>query len=182
MDLSIAFAFYFASRGTGIVRAGRGSKPLAYTTSARILLSGLGADELFAGYSRHGAAFARNGFPGLLESMNLDIRRLGGRNLGRDDRVIAHHGKQARYPYLDENFLSCALRLPAWVKTGFGQQDTVDETGEELYLDPEKRILRLLAWNLGMKGVSREKKRAVRIPALLEIQDITYRQADPIWS
>jgi asparagine synthetase B (glutamine-hydrolysing) len=169
MDLSIAYAFYFAARGTGIVHIGNGSEPLIYTTSARILLSGLGADELFAGYSRHGAAFARNGFPGLLESMNLDIRRLGERNLGRDDRVISHHGKQVRYPYLDENLLDWALRAPVWVKTGFGQQDTIDESGEGLNLDPEKRILRLLAWNLGMKGVSREKKRAVRTLALLDV-------------
>ncbi len=161
MNLSIAYAFYFAARGVGVIHDGKASEPLAYTTPARILLSGLGADELFAGYSRHGAAFARNGFPGLLESMDLDIRRLGWRNLGRDDRIIAHHGKHARYPYLDEALLSWALRTPVWVKTGF-RQDMTDESSDEIRLDPEKRILRLLAWNLGMKGAAREKKRAVR--------------------
>ncbi|KAH0538648.1 hypothetical protein FGG08_004785 [Glutinoglossum americanum] len=162
MDLSIAYAFYFAARGAGVVHVEEASEPLTYSTPARILVSGLGADELFAGYSRHGAAFSRSGFPGLLESMDLDIKRLGGRNLGRDDRVIAHHGKHARYPYLDEALLAWALRTPVWVKTGFGQDTTDEPSGGELHLDPEKRILRLLAWNLGMRDVARERKRAVR--------------------
>ncbi|KAH0556722.1 hypothetical protein GP486_005491, partial [Trichoglossum hirsutum] len=171
MDLSIAFAFYFAARGAGVVYTERegeaeeekASKPLTYTTPARILISGLGADELFAGYSRHGAAFARDGFPGLLEGMDLDISRLGERNLGRDDRIIAHHGKHARYPYLDEALLDWALRAPVWVKTGFGQDNDAargPSDGEFHLVHPEKKILRLLAWNLGLRAVAGEKKRA----------------------
>ncbi|OXV05987.1 hypothetical protein Egran_06245 [Elaphomyces granulatus] len=87
VDLSIACALYFASRG----------KECFY---------GLGADELFAGYTRHAVAFARHGFSGLIHEIDLDVSRLGTRNLGRDDRVISHWGREARYPYLDEEFLA----------------------------------------------------------------------------
>lgn len=52
--------------------------------------------------------------------MRVTINRLGQRNLGPDDRVISHCGKKARYPYLDENFLSWALVYPVWDKCGFG--------------------------------------------------------------
>ncbi|PBP28280.1 asparagine synthase [Diplocarpon rosae] len=74
MDLSIAYALYFAARGAGtaITRSDPASVP--YTTPARVLLSGLGADELFGGYTRHATVFSRKGFPGLLEELKLDIQ------------------------------------------------------------------------------------------------------------
>ena len=167
MDFSIACALYFASRGAGIDdTTGEGSE-----TSARVLLSGLGADELFGGYSRHAIAFARNGFPALLSELELDFSRLGKRNLGRDDRVISHWSKEARFPFLDENLVSWTLELPLRKKCGFTAADepasreaivqgtTKLNTSHDL--EPGKLILRLLAAKLGMEGAAREKKRAV---------------------
>lgn len=34
--------------------------------------------------------------------LQKDQARLWKRNLGRDDRCIAEHGREARFPYLDE--------------------------------------------------------------------------------
>jgi asparagine synthetase B (glutamine-hydrolysing) len=169
MDLSIGYALYFASRGIGEL-ALEPSKPdgiIKYQTSARVLLSGLGADELFGGYHRHALAFQRTSFPGLLDEMELDINRLGKRNLGRDDRVISHWGKEARYPYLDEDVVAWALQAPLWEKVGCGlnrPEGSVlkDAAGNEAEIEDGKLILRLLAWRLGMEKVAREKKRAVR--------------------
>lgn len=160
MDLSIACALYFAARGQGTAVDSRqpDAAPKPYTTPARVLLSGLGADELFAGYSRHGVAFARAGFPGLIDEIDLDVSRLGKRNLGRDNRVLAHWGRETRFPYLDEDFVSWVVQMPVWAKCGFG----VPEDALAPALDAEKKALRLVALRLGMSGVAREKKRAIQ--------------------
>lgn len=162
MDLSIAAALYFASRGCGLASttATTPQTETKYSTSARVLLSGLGADELFAGYTRHGTAFSRHGFKGLIEELDLDVSRLGKRNLGRDDRAISNWSREVRFPFLDEDVVRWALKAPVWQKCGFG---TTDE-GETSGLDAEKKALRLLAWKLGMNSVANEKKRAVSYP------------------
>ncbi|KAI9752572.1 MAG: hypothetical protein M4579_005570 [Chaenotheca gracillima] len=157
MDLSIAYAFYFAARGEGTINEANSESKILYKTPARILLSGLGADEIFGGYTRHSSAFSRRGFPGLVEELELDFRRLGKRNLGRDDRVISHWGKEARFPYLDEDLLRWVLQLPVWEKCGFGQ--TTGDIGVDI--EPGKKLLRLLAWKSGLRSVALEKKRAV---------------------
>ncbi|KAL4875833.1 asparagine synthase-domain-containing protein [Aspergillus karnatakaensis] len=161
MDLSIACALYFAARGQGLALDSQNPdrEPYPYTTPARVLLSGLGADELFAGYGRHGIAFSRSGFEGLIDEIELDVSRLGKRNLGRDNRVIAHWGREARFPFLDEEFVAWVVQLPVWEKCGFGVPSSPPADDG---IDFEKKALRLLALNLGLENVSREKKRAIQ--------------------
>ncbi|KAL2172915.1 hypothetical protein VTG60DRAFT_93 [Thermothelomyces hinnuleus] len=156
MDLSIACALYFSARGQGVCSESPDSPPVAYTSRARVLLSGLGADELFGGYSRHPSAFQQRGYSGLIDELLLDVGRLGKRNLGRDDRVMAHWGKEVRFPYLDERLVNWAIETPAWEKCDF-------ENGEEASgVEAGKRVLRLLALELGMGNVAKEKKRAIQ--------------------
>ncbi|KAL4933984.1 asparagine synthetase domain-containing protein [Aspergillus undulatus] len=161
MDLSIACALYFAARGQGTALDSQrpDNKSFQYKTPARVLLSGLGADELFAGYSRHGVAFSRSGFQGLIDEIDLDVSRLGKRNLGRDNRVIAHWGREARFPFLDEDFVAWVVQTPVWQKCGFGVPDSPPT---DAGIDNEKKALRLLALKLGLDNVSREKKRAIQ--------------------
>jgi asparagine synthetase B (glutamine-hydrolysing) len=165
MDLSIAYALYFASRGNGLVCHTPSESPRPCSTTAHVLLSGLGADELFGGYQRHAVAFARQSYPGLLDELALDFNRLGKRNLGRDDRVISDSGKEVRFPYLDENFIALALELPVTTKCDFGCPQEKSSDDPTRLLEPGKRILRLLAWQLGMKRVAAEKKRAIQFGA-----------------
>jgi asparagine synthetase B (glutamine-hydrolysing) len=165
MDLSISFALYFASRGIGSTRPSPDATAIPYTTTAHVLLSGLGADELFGGYQRHDTAFARNGYPGLIDELELDFNRLGKRNLGRDDRVISDSGREVRFPYLDEDFVALALSLPVTAKCDFGTPQVIDSKDPAQLLEPGKRALRLLAWQLGMKKVATEKKRAIQFGA-----------------
>jgi asparagine synthetase B (glutamine-hydrolysing) len=163
MDLSIASALYFAARGTGMMCSDGRDDSRPYTTNARVLLSGLGADELFAGYTRHATAYNRHGVQGLLDELNLDIGRLGKRNLGRDDRVITNWGKEARFPFLDEKLVAWALTAPVSDKCDFGAAVHGDN-GPSAELEPCKKVLRCLAWRLGMSKVASEKKRAARTP------------------
>lgn len=136
MDLSIAVAFYFASKAC----------------SSAVVVSGLGADELFGGYSRIVQSLA-SGYDAVAESLQVEFSRLHERNLGRDDRVIAQHGKEARYPFLDEKVVAWAMDCPIDLKlSGTSDADT-------------KYLLRLVARNVGLKGVSYEKKRAIQFGA-----------------
>jgi asparagine synthetase B (glutamine-hydrolysing) len=160
MDLSIASALYFASRGTGILHSSS-SDPMLYSTPSRVLLSGLGADELFGGYSRHAIAFGRKGYSSLLDELALDFSRLGKRNLGRDDRITSHWSREVRYPYLDEDLVAWAVAAPGWEKCGFGMEWDDAARENDVGLEGGKLILRLLAWKYGMEDVAREKKRAV---------------------
>ncbi|KAI0185461.1 asparagine synthase-domain-containing protein [Xylaria flabelliformis] len=159
MDLSIAFALYFAARGTGdcyIDQVEWQSSPPAVSTSARVLLSGLGADELFGGYSRHEAAFKRSGYSSLIDELKLDVSRIGQRNLGRDDRIMAHWGREVRFPYLDEEFVKFAISSPVWEKCDF------ENAFHPAVIDPAKRILRLLADQLNLPITARQKKKAIQ--------------------
>lgn len=101
MDISIGAALWFAAKAIKL---------------SKIILSGLGADELFAGYSRHREKYKRGGREGLLSELQLDIDRLPFRNLGRDDRCISDHGLEVRFPFLDENVMKFSLEIPLEVK------------------------------------------------------------------
>ncbi|KAK4634506.1 Asparagine synthetase domain-containing protein, partial [Fulvia fulva] len=169
MDLSIAFALYFAARGSGKLDGDGSAEALTYTTSARVLLSGLGADELFAGYTRHATAYNRHGLDGLLDELDLDIGRLGRRNLGRDDRVISHWSREVRFPFLDEKLVGWAVTAPVTDKCDFGAKLDLgnDEAADDSCssIEPGKKVLRCLAWKLGMIKVAKKKKRAIQFGA-----------------
>jgi len=172
MDLSIAAALYFAARGRGtLLHSGE-----SYATPARILLSGLGADELLGGYSRHRAAFAREGYEALAGELQMDLDRLPTRNLGRDDRVLSSHAKEARYPFLDRQVIRhlCSLRiqdkmsfhadLPTQPQPSPSPQPAeAQDSDHELFYPGDKLLLRLVASELlGLHGAARLKKRAIQ--------------------
>ena len=64
---------------------------------------GIGADEQMAGYGRHRNIYNKGGYDALRSELEMEKGRLWTRNLGRDDRCISYHGKEARFPFLDED-------------------------------------------------------------------------------
>ncbi|KAI8596454.1 asparagine synthase-domain-containing protein [Dissophora ornata] len=154
MDLSIAMAFWFASRGVGCIKNEEGEL-VPYTSQAKVLLSGLGADEQLGGYSRHKEQFKTAGWKGLIHELQLDLDRISTRNLGRDDRIISDHGKEARYPFLSTNVVQFLSNLRVDLKVDLRYPRGVGE----------KILLRHMARELGFVRASSHWKRAVQFGA-----------------
>ncbi|KAI2505650.1 asparagine synthase [Fragilaria crotonensis] len=143
MDLNIGTALWFASRGIGLLDGA------PFHATAKILILGMGADEQLGGYGRHRKAH-RHGT--LREELDLDINRIWERNMGRDDRLLSDHGKEARFPYLDPNVMQFLAQVPV--------DDICDFSGEPGQGD--KRILRLVAQRMQLTTASGLVKRAIQ--------------------
>ncbi|KAM7407854.1 hypothetical protein PAMA_003562 [Pampus argenteus] len=147
LDDSIGCAVWFAARGTGFINDQR-----SFTSSAKVILTGIGADEQLAGYSRHRVRFKTSGHEALIQELAMELGRISSRNLGRDDRVIGDHGKEARFPYLDEDVVSYLNSLPVWEKADLSLPRGVGE----------KLLLRLVARRLGFGPSAVLPKRAMQ--------------------
>ena len=121
-----------------------------------MFLSGLGADELLGGYARHRQAFRRGHYDALRAELQLDLDRLPTRNLGRDDRVISDHGREARFPYLARPVMAAVCAMPLATKADLAP-------GTEGVGD--KRLLRRLARRLDIDRAAHLPKRAIQFGA-----------------
>lgn len=149
MDMTIGVALWFGARGTGrLHHTGE-----AYCSQARVLLTGHGADEQLGGYKRLRTRFAQGGWDAVQEEIDLDQRRLWGRNLGRDDRLVSDCSREMRCVFLDERVfrmlatvpLSSVCNLPA---------------GDDGVSD--KHLIRRAARRLGLTASARMAKRAIQ--------------------
>ena len=108
----------------------------------RVLFSGLGAEEVFAGYQRHKNAGDVNN-----ECMR-GLRAMHERDLYRDDIVGMSHTLEIRLPLLDHAVISAGLRIP-------GEEKIVDGMG--------KMPLRQAAQRLGLpKEICYRPKKAAQ--------------------
>lgn len=165
LDDSIGCAVWFAARGRGVVRDSGEERP--FTSEAKVILTGIGADEQLAGYSRHRVRFKTSGPQGLLEELAMELGRISTRNLGRDDRVIGDHGKEARFPFLDEAVVSFLNSLPVWTKADLSLPRGVGE----------KLLLRLAAKELGLGASAVLPKRAMQFGSRIAKMEDTREKA-----
>ncbi|XP_031268038.1 asparagine synthetase domain-containing protein 1 isoform X2 [Pistacia vera] len=158
MDLNIGIALWLAAGGDGWVYEGitinndEDQQGVKYNSKSRIILVGSGADEQCAGYGRHRTKYRNGSWLGLHEEMKLDMQRIWKRNLGRDDRCCADNGKEARFPFLDEDVIRTLLDIPLWEIANLGQPSG---TGD-------KKILREVAKILGLHEAAVLPKRAIQ--------------------
>ena len=128
MDIEIALPFFLCSK--------EGRK-----LGVKYMVSGQGPDELFAGYARHVRLFETQGPRALEKQLRQEVAVTHEANISRDERVIAAHGLQAFFPYLDPRFTQLALSLPADWKV------RPNET-------PERKVLfRHLARRMGLPDI-----------------------------
>jgi diphthine-ammonia ligase len=101
----------------------------AQRDGCRALFSGLGAEELFAGYERHRRSTDIN------RECLAGLRKLHERDLYRDDTITMYHGIELRLPFLDKALVQYSLGIPPTYK----YDGAVD-----------KKILRAAAEKLGL--------------------------------
>ena len=98
----------------------------------KVVLTGEGADELFAGYSYH-HDYARSPRK-LADELTRSLTSMHNINLQRVDRMTMAQGLEARTPFLDRELIDFAQSIPASLK----MRVTDEQTGQAT----EKWILR----------------------------------------
>ena len=82
----------------------------------------------------------------------MELARIGKRNLGRDDRCISDHAREARFPYLDEGVVTFLATEPLAHIADLQQPPGVGD----------KAVLRHAARELGLRGCAALVKRAIQ--------------------
>ena len=122
----------------------------------RVVFSGLGSEEIFAGYSRHRDTQALN------KDCVSGLLKLYERDLYRDDVISMFHSIELRLPFLDKDLVSCALRIPPEMKLSKGRdkaiiRDIAPGFGISPELAERKKIAAQYGSNM-LKGIERIAK------------------------
>jgi asparagine synthase (glutamine-hydrolysing) len=96
---------------------------MAVEDGNKVLLSGLGSEELFAGYQQHLDVLKEKG------DVNVECLRglslLWDRDLYRDDLVTMAHTVELRLPFLDYDLINYALSIPTKWKIDLKQNKII---------------------------------------------------------
>jgi len=135
---------------------------MAHQQGQRVILSGQGADELFAGYHRYLDFYQEKGEKAQ-EDLQEDVENLYHVNLERDDKVTMAHSVELRVPYLDLQIINMALDIPMYYKIN-GPEDNrrkciLREVARELGVPPEivNRPKKAAQYGSGIHKILRKK-------------------------
>lgn len=133
----------------------------AQEEGVEVMFSGLGSEEIFAGYRRHKQS--KNPNLECLEGLKIMHKR----DLFRDDAITMNFTQELRVPFLDKDLIAYALKIPAKFKLDLKMIESIkDQVEEKPYLNSyvrSKIILRDCAkkyLNLEEKYSERQKKAA----------------------
>ncbi len=119
----------------------------AHKDGVSILLTGSGAEELFAGYDRHLQCFLKNGE--LRKMLHGELRALYSKDLENSSRTAALNQCELRYPFLDSDFIKVATSLKPELNLSI--------SGEK------KIILKLISIELGLpREIAERLKKAMQ--------------------
>lgn len=136
---------------------------MAHKDGKRVMLSGLGSEELFAGYERHARVFSSKGTAFVNQECLAGLYQLWERDLYRDDLVLMHHQIELRLPYLDRDLIEYALRIPGKLKIDDEQKKIIlRKAAVALGISPEVASRKKQAAQYGSsfdKGIAKMAKR-----------------------
>ena len=98
----------------------------------KAVLTGEGADELFAGYAYH-HAYAQKP-RALADELTRSLGAMHNINLQRVDRITMAQGLEARPPFLDRDLIDFAQSIPASLKMKISSGDETSEATEKWIL------------------------------------------------
>ncbi|MCD5425804.1 MAG: diphthine--ammonia ligase [Methanosarcinaceae archaeon] len=124
----------------------------------RVILTGTGADEIFAGYDRHKRS------SNIKKDCYSDVLQIYEKNTYRDDVISMYNNIEIRVPYLDTNLINYSLKIPS--------NYLIDESQNKI-------ILRKVGENIGLlKEFTERKKQAAQYGSRFDkaITKLTKRQ------
>ncbi len=153
LNLALAIPVYFASKK-------------AKKDKIKVMLSGQGSDEIFGGYAR----YLRMKKEEREKEMKKDIKNIHKDNLKRDFVVCKFNNVFLKFPYMNKNFLSYAMKIPLKFKIYEIKNETkeikelkdaIDVVNGKKYI--RKFILRKLANEMNIpKIIVKRKKKAMQ--------------------
>ncbi len=122
---------------------------LAKKQGMKVIFSGQGSDEIFAGYHSYSKALSSK--KNISDEIWHSILNLWSRNLYREDLISMNFSLEHRIPFLDKELICTAMKIPVKQKI-FNEQDKL-----------RKRILRKLALDLGLsESIALKPKKALQ--------------------
>jgi asparagine synthase (glutamine-hydrolysing) len=108
LQMDVAIPIYFAVQR-------------AQQEGIRVMLTGQGADELFAGYPWYPEVYESQGETALSASLWDDIRNLYKDTLEREDKITMYHSIELRVPFLDPDVIDAAMNIAGSLKIKHGE-------------------------------------------------------------
>ncbi len=112
----------------------------------RVVFSGQGSDEIFAGYSSYIKALDKGGFSEVEKELWFSLSRMWSRNFHRDDIICSRESLELRVPFVGLGFLKEAMAYPAEKKI-LSKNDLIRKHPirelAEFYDVPKSVVLRL---------------------------------------
>lgn len=99
----------------------------AQKDGVKVIFSGLGSEEIFAGYKRF------EGSSSIADESIHGLKQLYERDLYRDDCLTMHHCMELRLPFLDYELINLALSIPDELK--------INDSGKKIILRCAGKIL-----------------------------------------
>ena len=121
---------------------------LALQHNIKTLFSGLGTEEIFAGYQRHEEALKNNNLEAVHKESWNGLKNMWTRDLLRDNKIAKHLNIELKTPYMDLEVIKAAMNINPMHK--------IDKTNKKI-------ILREIAEDFGLdKEFAWRKKKAAQ--------------------